>query len=59
MQTISLSVRVGQLRVNFGFPEGSTGHLEEPDKVVLFAGTSRDLNNFHKVRGILGPDVRV
>lgn len=59
MQTVRLSIGIGQFRVNLGLAKGLASHLEEPDEIIVFTSVVRDLDDLGIVGGILSLDVRI
>ena len=58
MQSIRLGIRIGQLSIDLGFPQGLAGHLEVLDQLIVFACTVGDLDDFGKIEGVLSLDIR-
>ena len=57
MQPVRLGIRIGQLSIDLGFPQGLAGHLEVLDQLIVFACAVGDLDDFSKIGGVLSLDI--
>ena len=57
MQPVRLGIRISQLGIDLGFPQGLAGHLEVLDQFIVFACAVGDLDDFSIIEGILSFDI--
>jgi hypothetical protein len=59
METIGLGKGEQQVAIYLRFTNGLSGHSQEPNEILVLAGSARNLNDLLVIAWIVGPDVRI